>query len=91
VTLSVVLASTVARPQPLVVDYVVHHRKADGSTRAKVWKGWRLELGPRERRELQKLHSCKPVTTRIDRPGRHAVDLQVNGVVVASAAFELRA
>lgn len=89
-TLTATLCSGAARPQRLAVDYVVHHRKADGRARARVWKGWALELGPRQRRELRKTHSWRRVTTRTDHPGRHVVDLKVNGRVVATAAFELR-
>lgn len=89
-TLTATLHSTGSRPQRLVVDYAVHHVKADGTARPKVWKGWTLELGPREQRLLTKSHSWRPVTTRADHPGRHAVDLLVNGRVVATARFELR-
>lgn len=85
------LRSTARRPQRLVVDYVVHHVRADGSTSPKVWKGWRLELAAGEERVLGKRHSWKPTTIRTDRPGRHAVDLLVNGRAVAHAAFELLA
>jgi hypothetical protein len=68
----------------------VHHVRANGATSAKVWKGWNLTLAPREHRELTRRHSLRPVTTRRLHPGRHAVDLRVNGRVVARAAFDLR-
>jgi 3-methyladenine DNA glycosylase AlkC len=90
VTISATLASTAALSQDLVVDYVVHHVKRDGSTRAKTWKGWRLRLLAGERRALQREHSLRPVTTRRDHPGVHRVELLVNGDVVAAARFELR-
>ena len=91
VTLRVVLRSTATKPQRLVVDYAVHHVKANGAARPKVWKGWSLELPPRGARELERRHSLAVVTTRRLHPGRHAVDLLVNGEVVASSAFTLRA
>ena len=72
-----------------MVDYVVHHVKANGSTSPKVFKGWKLELGPRETRRLEKTHSLRPITTRVYYPGVHRVELQVNGKVVAEAAFTL--
>lgn len=90
VLLRVVLRSTAARPQRLVVDYAVHHRKADGSASPKVRKGWTLELPPRGTRVLEKQHSLRKVTTRRYHPGRHAVDLLVNGKQVARASFDLR-
>jgi len=90
VVLTATLQSTSARAQALVVDYTVHHRKASGATSPKVWKGWTLTLGARERRVLTRRHSLRPVTTRRDHPGRHDVELRVNGRIVARAAFELQ-
>jgi 3-methyladenine DNA glycosylase AlkC len=90
-TVQATLRSTSRRAQRLVVDYVVHHVRANGATSPKVWKGWSLELAPGEQRTLQKSHSWQPTTIRTDRPGRHAVDLSVNGRVVAHAAFDLLA
>jgi hypothetical protein len=43
-----------------------------------------------ERRTLQKTHSLRPITTRRYHAGRHVVDLQVNGKVVASTVFDLK-
>lgn len=78
-----------ATPQDLVVDYAVHHRKANGSSSPKVFKGWKLKLAPGEQRELHKRHSLRPVTTRTLYPGEHRVDLLVNGLVLATASFDL--
>jgi 3-methyladenine DNA glycosylase AlkC len=75
--------------QPLVVDYAVHHVKADGSTRPKVFKGWQLQLPPGGSVTLHKQHSMRPVTTRRYHPGRHAITVQVNGREVAAASFVL--
>ena len=88
--LEVSLESTSARPQQLVVDYIVHHVRADGTTRGRTWKGWKLRLDAGAREVLQKAHSLRPVTTRRDYPGRHNVELLVNGDVQATASFELR-
>lgn len=78
-----------ATAQTLVIDYVVHHVKADGRTTPKVFKGWQLQLAAGERRVLRKRHGVKPITTRVYYPGVHRVELQVNGQVVVAAAFEL--
>ena len=88
--LEVSLQSTSARSQQLVVDYIVHHVRADGSTRGKTWKGWKLRLGAGELGVLHKAHSLRSVTTRRDYPGRHRVELLVNGDVEATASFDLR-
>jgi 3-methyladenine DNA glycosylase AlkC len=90
-TLKLLLRSTSPRPQRLVIDYAVHHVKANGSTSPKVFKGWTLELGPREERALERRHSFKPITTRTYHPGAHTVDLRINGKLLGEATFQLRA
>lgn len=77
------------RAQRLVVDYAVHHVKANGQSAPKVFKGWRFELAAGEARTLQKTHSLREVTTRRLYPGRHRIELLVNGVGVAEASFDL--
>jgi 3-methyladenine DNA glycosylase AlkC len=89
VRLSLTLQSRATRAQRLVVDYAVHHVKADGSTSPKVFKGWTLELPPRGRVQLDKRHAVRPITTRRYVAGHHRVVVQVNGRAVAEAAFEL--
>lgn len=88
VVLAATLRSTVKRSQRLVVDYAVCHEKRGGHA-GKIWKGWSLELPPAVQRVLEKRHSLRPVTVRRDHPGRHRVDLRVNGQVVASSHFVL--
>ncbi len=83
------LASTAAQPQRLEIDYAVHHVKADGSTTAKVFKGWRVELPAHGRLHLAKRHAVRPITTRRYYPGRHVLDIRINGQIVADAAFSL--
>lgn len=89
IVLSVALQSSALQPQDLVVDYVVHHVRANGGTSPKVFKGWKLTLAPGEARQLDKRHSLRPVTTRTLYPGTHRVELQVNGQALAASAFEL--
>jgi 3-methyladenine DNA glycosylase AlkC len=90
VTLTATLTSSSRAPQPLTVDYVVHHVRADGRTSPKVFKGWSARLGAGETVTLEKRHVVKPITTRRYYAGRHRVELQVNGQVVAEAHFTLR-
>ncbi|EHR70906.1 DNA alkylation repair enzyme [Burkholderiales bacterium JOSHI_001] len=86
---SLKLRSTARKAQPLEIDYVLHHVKANGSTSPKVFKGWKLDLAADATRELAKRHSMKAVTTRRYHAGEHRVDIQINGKVVAGAAFQL--
>lgn len=90
IALGVTLRSTSRQPQPLEIDYAVHHVRANGSTSPKVFKGWKLTLAAGEHRTLDKRHSLKPVTTRTLYPGLHRIELRVNGLTVAEAAFELK-
>ncbi|MEO8057952.1 MAG: DNA alkylation repair protein [Burkholderiales bacterium] len=90
VELAVTLASTASHAQKLVIDYAVHHVKANGSTSGKVFKGWTIELAAHETRALRKSHSMRLITTRVYHAGHHAVDLCINGQGVASAGFDLR-
>ncbi|MGE0099402.1 MAG: DNA alkylation repair protein [Hydrogenophaga sp.] len=87
--MNVVLRSSARQPQLLEVDYAVHHVRANGSSSPKVFKGWKLSLAPGEERLLSRRHSLKPVTTRTLYPGRHVVEIRVNGVSLAEASFLL--
>jgi hypothetical protein len=89
--LTLSLRSTSRRPQNLLIDYAVHHVKAYGSTRAKVFKGWKFELPAGQSRVLTRRHSFRPVTTRRLHPGRHEIEVRINGQAAASAAFTLTA
>ncbi len=90
VEIAVLLQSAAAQPQTLVIDYAVHHRKANGLLAPKVFKGWQLQLAPGESRNLRKRHAIRLITTRRYYAGPHEVDLRINGRVVAQAAFDLR-
>lgn len=87
--LVITVESTAKQSQKLLLDYVVHHVKANGSTSPKVFKGWVLELQPGEIKQLRKTHWFKPITTRRYFSGTHRVELIGNGAVLASAAFTL--
>jgi 3-methyladenine DNA glycosylase AlkC len=75
----------------LAIDYLIHHRKANGTTAAKTFKLTTRSLAPRERMTISKSHSFKPITTRRYYPGAHAVELQVNGRRLGYAEFQLDA
>lgn len=88
-TVTVQLHSTARRTQKLAIDYAWFRRLANGSLSPKVFKGWVVELGAGESRTLTKRHSLKPVTTRRDHPGAHAIELRVNGRPAARVPFTL--
>lgn len=76
-------------PAKLVVDYVVHHVKADGSRTPKTFKISTTTIAPGDSLTISKRHSIRPITTRRYHPGLHAIELQVNGVRHGFAEFEL--
>ena len=78
-------------PAKVAIDYVVHHRKANGSTTTKTFKHAVLELAPGEAVQVRRSHSFRPITTRRYHPGTHAIALQVNGVATDPVRFELAA
>jgi 3-methyladenine DNA glycosylase AlkC len=89
-SLHVVLQSSARRSQALVIDYALYRVLADGSLSPKVFKGWTIDLAPHEQRSLTKRHSLREVTTRRLYPGRHRIELRINGAACGSAEFLLR-
>lgn len=90
-TLTAVITSTAATAQRLVVDYVIHYVKAGGAAFEKVFKWAELELPPKAEAHLSKSQIIRDFTTRRHYPGRHLVELQINGQRVAQAVFVLEA
>jgi hypothetical protein len=86
---SATVINTGSAPATLAIDYVVHHRKADGRQTGKTFKLTTATLAPGERLALQRRHSFRAITTRRYHPGAHAVELQVNGVRSGRADFVL--
>jgi 3-methyladenine DNA glycosylase AlkC len=89
ITFSAELRSDSARAQSLIVDYVVHYARAGGRASAKVFKWASVELGPRQVLRLTKRQTIRDFSTRRHHPGRHRVELQVNGRRLAETAFTL--
>jgi hypothetical protein len=89
VTMTFDLKSTATRQQDLLVDVAVHFVKARGVGAPKVFKLGRFALGPRERIALKTSFSLAVHTTRVPRPGRHAVDVIVNGRATRAGAFDV--
>ncbi|MER6536046.1 DNA alkylation repair protein [Streptomyces sp900105755] len=73
----------------LTIDYIVHHRKANGGQTGKTFKLTTRTLAPGERIQVTREHSFRPITTRRYYPGTHAISLQINGIESARADFVL--
>lgn len=89
IELRATLRSDSDAPQPLVIDYAITFVRARGKTGAKVFKLTTTTLDPGAALDLAKTHVFKPVSVRRYYPGVHCVALQVNGVALGDASFEL--
>ncbi|TCV73515.1 MULTISPECIES: DNA alkylation repair protein [Neorhizobium] len=83
------LTSTATEPQKLVIDYAVHYVKKAGGTSKKVFKWKEITLASGAACELSISRAIRNFTTRVHYPGRHPVELIVNGEVLATSSFEL--
>jgi 3-methyladenine DNA glycosylase AlkC len=89
VTMTFDVRSTARVEQELLIDVAVHFVKASGKPSRKVFKLKRVKLAPRDRIELQLTVSLAVHTTRKPQPGKHNVDVIVNGSVFPGRAFEV--
>lgn len=90
VTLSATLTSTAPTPQRVVLDYAIHHVRANGRTTAKVFKLKILALASRQAVHLSRRHALRKITTRTYYSGTHVCELLINGVSAGRAEFTLR-
>jgi len=88
-TLSFDIVSHSSRPEPLVIDYVVHLVRANGSRTPKVFKLKTATLRPGQQATITKRHSFRPVTTRRYYPGEHFIEPQINGKSFGRVSFLL--
>ncbi len=70
-----------------LVDLRVHFVKANGSTSPKVFKGSELALEGGESATVRKTISVAQHTTRKHYPGKHHVELLVNGATLPGGSF----
>ena len=75
--------------QNLMVDFVMHFRKANGKTAPKVFKLKKVKLAVDETMQIEKRFAIRPISTRKYYPGRQRLEIQVNGTVLGGADFEL--
>jgi len=83
------LTTSARMPQHLMIDYVMHYRRANGGTSAKVFKWTQKTLPASGEITLNKVHKLRHVTTRKHYPGLHRVEVQINGKIIADGQFDL--
>lgn len=76
-------------PRKYMIDFRIHYIKANGKANPKVFKLKSATLDAGETGSFQKKVSLKEMTTRKHYPGRHAVDVIINGRIEPLGAFEL--
>jgi 3-methyladenine DNA glycosylase AlkC len=88
-TLSVEVISTSRKSQRLVVDCAVHYIKKSGASSRKVFKWKEVTLPAGGRQTLTRRQTIRDFTTRVHHPGRHRVEILINGAVCGETWFDL--
>lgn len=76
--------------QRLVIDYTIRYARKSGTASAKVFKLREATLPPGTRLTLSRRQIIRDFTTRKHHPGRHEIEITINGVTLAKEAFLLR-
>jgi 3-methyladenine DNA glycosylase AlkC len=83
------LNSLKSKTQKLVIDYIVHYQKKAGATSAKVFKLKEILLEPKQSLVISKKQVFRDFSTRKHVNGRHTIEIQINGLVMAKQEFYL--
>lgn len=89
VTLSFEITNTALRRQLILVDFSIHFVKANGKILPKVFKLKTINLAAKETIRVSKSISLAKMTTRKHYPGRHKIDVILNGNASELGYFEL--
>lgn len=89
VTIGADISNMGTRLARVLVDLRIHYVKAKGTSRPKVFKLTELQLPPASTERVVKRISLAQMTTRTHYPGKHVVDLLINGVVFPVGEFRL--
>ena len=83
------LSSAARSSQPLIIDFVIHYKMANGGQSPKVYKWKNMDLGTGKSAQLAKRFALKQITTRKFYAGEHGLEIQVNGETLANGTFDL--
>lgn len=84
-----ILTNQAKKTSNFMVDYSIHYPKANGKLSEKTFKLKVLSLDGNQKTLVRKKISFKKVTTRRHYPGKHLLEIKVNGVVKARNHFLL--
>lgn len=79
------------RSVPVMIDYVIGFVRQNNRVGRKVFKGSTLSLPAGESYTFLKIHPVQITTVRRLYPGKHTVEIQINGAPLAQADFMLDA
>ena len=86
---SISIDSSSSQDQQLMIDYVIHHQKANGKTSPKVFKCRTANLLKNKTLKITKKHPIKKITTRVYYAGLHSIEVIINGVSMGKSNFQL--
>ncbi len=87
--LSLELASHFSKKQAVIIEYIVHYLKKNGEHSEKVFRFKDTVLNPFETISIEKKVHFKKVTTRKHYPGKHFIEIQINGTRYEKKIFQL--
>lgn len=74
----------------LMIDYIIHYKKANGLTSPKVFKLAKKSVAKQRLLKMERRHSFKIVTTRVLYDGAHHLELFINGIKYGKIKFQLK-
>ena len=84
------LVSLARKSQPLIIDYAVHHQKANGQLTPKVFKWKAVNLSGDGSLVASRRHPMREITTRKYYPGLHRLEILINGKSIMTTDFRLK-
>jgi len=90
VTMKAVIGNNSKKNQSLMIDYVVHYVRKNSVVNEKVFKWKTVDIEAGGTITVKKSHPMKETTIRALYKGRHKLEVQVNGVRLASGSFTLK-
>jgi 3-methyladenine DNA glycosylase AlkC len=89
VTLHCTLHNPTAQAASALADWRVFYVKANGTLSPKVFKGSTVQIGAHGHSVLEKTLSLRQMSTRTHHPGRHTVEIVLNGHAHSIGHFDL--
>jgi 3-methyladenine DNA glycosylase AlkC len=83
------IVSERSKPQKLVIDYAIHYAKKSGLQSRKIFKLKEIVILPETTVAITKAQSFKDFSTRQHYPGKHKIEILINGKVYCQKEFSL--